>query len=121
MSVSTIDDTQDTSPAALTLNVETTILNVGSAQSGHYSPECHIAAANFQSGDVFVVTEYIAVDTTDFRVYFQQTYYGQQQFPALRFHGKMLLANELYKLTIKQTAGTGRVVPYSCSVQVLTA
>ena len=71
------------------------------------------------SGDTLVVKEYIAVDGTNYRTIYTVTYSGPLSDPIIRFHTKTLLYNMKYKVTINQTAGTIRTVPYGFLLEVL--
>lgn len=100
-----------------TLNVETNVVNF-IAQSADYVPEVYLDLANMTTGDTTVVTEYISVDGTNLRIYWQWTFTNAQTMPLLRFHGKLLELGMLYRITVKQTAGTARTYPYSSILQV---
>jgi len=110
------DYTGTVTPSAL--NAETTVVEVG-AQSDDYIVEGWLDVSALASGDALVVTEYVAVDGTNYRVFAQVSLSGAQPFPVLRFHAKLLHKNMKYKATINQTAGTLRSFPYAFVVQVL--
>lgn len=112
-------DTQS-SIGPVTLNTVYSVITV-TAQAADYIPEVYLDLSAMQSADVTVVTEYLAVDGTNYQIYYQNTYSGVQTFPALRFHGKLIELNMLYKVTIKQTAGTGRSYPYASILQIFNA
>ena len=118
--ITTKTDTLNASPTAVTLNAETTIFGV-TAQAADYVFEGYISLRNMVAGDTTIVTEYISVDGTNYDIYWQVTYSGAQTTPALRFHGKLFELNMLYKVTVKQTAGTGRAYPNSSVLQVFSA
>lgn len=120
--ITTKTDTLNATPAAVTLNSETNIFNIV-AQAADYILEGYISLQNMTTaaGDVTVVTEYIAVDGTNFEIFNQTTFTGTQTAPVLRFHGKLMELNTLYKVTVKQTAGTARSYPNSSVLQVFNA
>jgi len=110
------DYTGSVTPSAL--NTETDVVSI-SAQTDDYIVEGYIDLSAMQDGDTIVVTEYISVDGQNYRVFLQATFNGAQAQPILRFHSKMLYKNMLYKVTINQTAGTVRTIPYAFILQVL--
>jgi hypothetical protein len=117
--IATKTDTQS-SIGAVTIGVETTVVSYA-AQAADYIPEVYLSLQNMVSGDTTVVTEYIAVDGTNFEIFYQNIFTGAQTAPILRFHGKLIELNALYKITVKQTAGTGRSYPYTSILQVFNA
>jgi hypothetical protein len=104
----------------VTINVETTVISIA-AQAADYVPEVYLSLQNMTTGDATTVTEYISVDGANYEIYQQFPYSGAQTQSVLRFHGKLLELNMLYKLTVKQTAGTGRAYPFTSVVQVFNA
>jgi len=104
------------SPSAL--NAETTVVEV-TAQSDDYIVEGWLDVSALASGDVLVVTEYVAIDGTNYRVFGQITLSGSQASPAYRFHSKIFYKNMKYKVTVNQTSGTLRSFPYRFILQVL--
>jgi hypothetical protein len=118
-SITTKTDTK-TVLAAVTIGVETTVIDVP-AQAADYIIESYIDLTNMAGGDTTNVTEYVGVDGSNLRVYQQVTYSGAQTAPILRFHGKLFEKDLLYRITIKQTAGTGRAYPYASVLQVFNA
>ena len=117
--ITTKTDTQS-SVGPVVINVETNVVNLA-AQAADYIPETYIDLSNLAGGDTTIVTEYIGVDGSNLRVYYQQTFTDVQSSPIVRFHGKMMELNMLYRITVKQTAGTGRAYPYSSVLQVFNA
>lgn len=103
-----------------TLNVETNVFNI-TAQAADYIFEGYIDLGNMIAGDTTIITEYISVDGSNLHIYQQTTFSGVQNTPVLRFHGKLLELNMLYRVTIKQTAGTGRAYPYASVLQVFSS
>jgi hypothetical protein len=108
--------TGSVTPSAL--NTETTVVefaNVGNT----YITEGYIDLGNLASGDVVVITEYIAVDGVNYRIFDQQTFQNAQPKPAVRFHAKTFTSNMKHKVTINQTAGTLRSFPYSFVQEIM--
>jgi len=100
------------------LNTETTVVEIG-AQKEDYIVEGWLDVSALASGDTLVITEYVAVDGVNYRIYNQVTISGPYSAPAFRFHSKMLYKNMKYKVTVNQTAGTPRSFPYAFILQVL--
>jgi hypothetical protein len=100
------------------LNVETDVVNIG-AQSEDYIVEGYLDLSGLQSGDTLEVREYIAVDGTNLRRFLMATYSGAQDDPIIRFHAKVLYKTCLYRVTVKQTAGTVRTLPYAFVLEVM--
>jgi len=91
------------------LNAETTIIEVAD-QAEPNIVEGYLDLSNLQDGDVLVVKEYINVDGENLKLYAQATYEGVQAEPIIHFHSKTF--QEGYKITITQTSGTLRSIPY---------
>lgn len=104
----------------VTIGTETSIVTI-TAQTADYIPEVYLSLQNMTVTDTTIVTEYLAVDGSNYEIYYQNTFTGVQASPTLRFHGKLIELNMLYKVTVKQTAGTGRAYPYSSILQVFNA
>ncbi len=117
--ISTKTDTQS-SIGAVTIGVETNVVSY-TAQAADYIPEVYLSLQNVTTGDTVVVTEYVSVDGSNYEIYYQNTFTNTQTYNALRFHGKLLELNMLYKITVNQTAGTGRVYPYTSILQVFNS
>lgn len=117
--ITTKTDTQS-AVGPVVIGVETSVITI-TAQAADYIPEVYLDLSPMMLGDTTVVTEYLAIDGTNYQIYFQNTYSGVQTIPALRFHGKLIELNMLYKITIKQTAGTGRTYPFASVVQIFSA
>ena len=94
----------------VTLSVETNIIQYSGA-SFDYIVEGYVDLSAMQSGDSVTITEYIAVDESNLRVYKKNVFGGVQAEPILRFHSKTLPAAVFYRATINQTTGTGRSYP----------
>jgi hypothetical protein len=108
--------TGSVTPSAL--NTETTVVefaNVGNT----YITEGYIDLGNLASGDTVVVTEYIAVDGVNYRIFDQNTFQNAQSKPIIRFHAKTFTSNMKHKVTINQTAGTLRSFPYSFVQEIM--
>jgi len=74
------------------LNTETTVVEIG-AQTDDYIVEGWLDVSALASGDTLVVTEYVAVDGVNYRIFNQVTISGPYSAPAFRFHSKMLYKN----------------------------
>lgn len=67
----------------------------------------YVDTANMVSGDTTIITVYVLVITAGtYRIYFQNTYSGAQTFPLVYI--APLPSDVGWKLTLKQTTGTGR-------------
>jgi hypothetical protein len=100
------------------LNTETTVIEI-TAQSDDYMVEGYLDLGALASEDTLVVKEYMAVDGVNYRTIYTVTYLGPVSDPIIRFHTKILLYNMKYKVTINQTTGTIRTIPYAIIVEVL--
>lgn len=122
MTTYTITTKTDTkgNTGALSIGVETAVFDL-TAQSADYLFEGYIDLNPMQAGDTTVVTEYISADGTNLRVYNQATFSGVQSAPLIRFHGKLLEKDMLYRVTLNQTAGVGRDYYYASVLQVFNA
>ncbi|MEM4976794.1 MAG: hypothetical protein QXT64_05680 [Desulfurococcaceae archaeon] len=100
------------------LNEETTIIVV-TPQENVYLVEGYLDLGNLDVGDAVVITEYVAVDGVNYRVFGTAGAQGPQAEPVLRFHTKTLHPLMKYKLTLTQTSGTVRSFPYAFIVEVL--
>ena len=108
--------TGSVTPSAL--NTETTVVefaNVGNT----YITEGYIDLGNLASGDAVIITEYIAVDGVNYRIFNQVTFQNAQSQPIIRFHAKTFTSNMKHKITINQTAGTLRSFPYSFVQEIM--
>ncbi|MCC6051093.1 MAG: hypothetical protein LM580_10320 [Thermofilum sp.] len=100
------------------LNQETTVVELGPF-SDDWMVEGYIDMSGLQSGDTVVVSEYVALDGANYRLLYSATVGGPAPQPAVRFHTKTLLSTMKYKVTVKQTGGTPRSVPYYFVVEVM--
>lgn len=100
------------------LNQETTVVELGPF-SDDYMIEGYIDLSGLQSGDTTIVNEYIALDGANYTLLYSATVTGPAPQPAVRFHTKTLLSSMKYKVTVNQTAGTPRNVPYYFIVEVM--
>ncbi len=116
-----LNDIANAAPAALVVNTPVTIVNITNPQAGHYWVSGDIDLGNLLAGDVLVVTESIGPDGVNPRQYNTQTYYGPLLSPLIELFTKPKGATELYSVTLLQTAGVGRVVPYFFVQQVASA
>lgn len=99
------------------LNTETTVVEFSASNT--YITEGYIDLGNMASGDVVVVTEYIAVDGVTPRVFVRYTFSDAQDQPVIRFHAKTFTSIMKHKITINQTAGTLRSFPYGFVQEVM--
>jgi hypothetical protein len=100
------------------LNLETVVVELGPF-SDDWMVEGYIDLSGLQSGDAMVVNEYVALDGANYRLLYSATVTGTAAEPAVRFHTKTLLSSMKYKVTVKQTAGTPKNVPYYFIVEVM--
>lgn len=114
--ITTKTDTKST-VGPLVLSSETSIITIA-GESADYVIEAYVDLSPMQAGDTTIVTEYLAVDGVNYQLYWQGTFSDVVGIPILRFHGKLLEKDMLYKLTINQTAGTGRTYPFASVLQI---
>ena len=100
------------------LNVETVVVDIP-AQDDDYLVEGYIDLGALARGDSGEIREYIAVNGSNYRLFLRTVVDGPAPEPALRFHTKTLLYNMAYRVTVVQTAGTPRGLPYGFIVEVL--
>ena len=102
----------------LSIGTEVSIVEIGT-QTDHYIVEGWIDLGNLQDGDEVTVKEYVKVDGVNYRLFVATGYSGPVSEPIIRFHSKTLCKDFSYKVTITQTSGTARDVPYCFIVMVL--
>jgi hypothetical protein len=100
------------------LNVETDILNLGDYPDD-YILEGQISLQNLASGDTVVLRVYIAVDGTNRVKSDEMTFSGPVSVPVVRIPATTLAYNAKPRITVTQTSGTPRSIPYSFVVQVM--
>ena len=100
------------------LNLETVVVELGPF-SDDWMVEGYIDLSGLQSGDAVEVREYVALDGANYRLLYSATVTGPAAEPAVRFHTKTMLSSMKYKVTVNQTAGTPRNVPYYFVVEVM--
>jgi len=100
------------------LNIETVVVELGPF-SDDWMVEGYIDLSGLQSGDAMVVNEYVALDGANYRLLYSATVTGPAAEPAVRFHTKTLLASMKYKVTVKQTSGAPKNVPYYFVAEVM--
>lgn len=101
------------------LNVETTVIEVPGL-SDDYLIEGYLDLSSLSSGDTLVLREYISVDGVNYRLFNPPvTYTGPVSEPIIRFHTKTLLYNMRYRVTITQTSGALRSIPYAFLVELM--
>jgi hypothetical protein len=144
VAASTVAVYENQAPPALTIGVDSILVDVPTPQAGHYfvtggidiSPlEQHgqnIPPVYNGPSDVLVITERYGnvaagMDENHLVHTHSWTYYDgwqtdspvEQDESASCFLGKMCHPNDFFQIVIRQTAGTGRVIPYSFILQVL--
>jgi len=100
------------------LNMETVVVELGPF-SDDWMVEGYIDLSGLQGGDAAVVSEYIALDGSNYRLFLRAAVAGPVEEPVIRFHTKTLLSAMRYKVTVTQTAGTPRSVPYCFIVETM--
>ena len=100
------------------LNTETDILSLGDYPDD-YILEGQISLQNLASGDTVVLRIYIAVDGTNRVKSDEITFNGPVSIPVVRIPATTLAYNAKARITVTQTAGTLRAIPYSFIVQVM--
>ena len=100
------------------LNLETTIVELGPF-SDDWMVEGYVDLSGLQSGDAVEVREYIALDCANYILLYSATVTGPAPEPAIRFHTKTLLSTMKYKVTVTQTSGTAKNVPYYFVIEVM--
>jgi hypothetical protein len=99
---------------------ETVVVDID-AQADDYMVEGYIDLSALASGDMVVVTEYIAVDGVNYNIFSQVTYSGPVSESVIRLHTKTLLSSMKYRVTINQITGTPQSFPYGFVLEVLGA
>jgi len=100
------------------LNIETVVVELGPF-SDDWMVEGYIDLSGLQDGDAAVVSEYIALDGSNYRLFLRAAVTGPVEEPVIRFHTKTLLSAMRYKVTVTQTAGTPKNVPYCFIAEVM--
>ncbi len=100
------------------LNTETTVVEITGA-TDDYLIEGWLDISALATGDTLVITEYVAIDGTNYRIFLQSTFNGPVDMPAIRFHTKTLYKSMKYKVTVNQTAGVLRSFPYRFIQEIL--
>jgi hypothetical protein len=100
------------------LNTETDILNLEDYPDD-YILEGQISLQNLASGDTIILRIYIAVDGTNRVKSDEITFNGPVSIPVVRIPATTLAYNAKARITITQTTGTLRAIPYSFIVQVM--
>jgi hypothetical protein len=100
------------------IGAETTVIEIG-PQADDYIVEGYLDLRNLEPQDTLEVNEYMAVDGTNYGLFLPATFFGQQRAPVVRTHSKMLTYNMKYKLTVTQTTGVPKTIPYVFIVEVL--
>jgi hypothetical protein len=100
------------------LNVETVVVDVP-PQEDDYLVEGYIDLGALARGDAVEIREYIAVDGQNYRLFLRVAVDGPAPEPVVRLHTKTLLYGMAYRVTVVQTAGTPRSLPYGFIVEIL--
>jgi len=100
------------------LNTETTVIEV-TGQTDDFIVEGYLDLSQLQNGDTLTVTEYIAIDGVNYQQFLTSQFSGPVSMPIIRFHAKTIQKTMKYKVTVNQTSGTVRNIPYGFIVEVL--
>jgi len=100
------------------LNTETDLINL-SDQSDDFILEGLIDLSALASGDTVVIKVYVAADGTNQRLVDQATFNGPLSIPVVRIPAVTLPYNSKPRVTITQTSGTLRSVPYVFIQQIM--
>ena len=100
------------------LNTETTVIEV-TGQTDDYIIEGYLDLSQLQSRDTLIVNEYIAVDGVNYQQFLSSQFSGPVSMPIIRFHAKTIQKTMKYKVTVIQTSGTVRKIPYGFIVEVM--
>jgi hypothetical protein len=100
------------------LNTETTVIEV-TGQTDDFIVEGYLDLSQLQNEDILTVTEYIAVDGVNYQQFLSSQFSGPVSMPIIRFHAKTIQKTMKYKVTVNQTSGTARNIPYGFIVEVL--
>jgi pSer/pThr/pTyr-binding forkhead associated (FHA) protein len=100
------------------IGTETTVIEVA-GQNDDYMVEGYIDTSQLQTGDTLTIKEYIAVDGYNYQLFVTRTVYGPVDESVVRFHAKTLLNFMKYKVTVTQTSGTPRTLPYGFITEVM--
>ena len=95
------------------LNVEVEVVSM-SAEPEWYYVEGWLNLSQMQAGDVIEIIEYVTVGTEG--IYYKSSYSDKQEYPILHFPTKKLKGS--YRVTLKQTAGTLRELPFQFTKMV---
>lgn len=100
--------TTDTcTPAAL--DTETTVID-NAAEGEIYTMEGYIDLNSLVAGEFLIVREKLSGDGSNLRTFSERVYEGGKNEKIVRFHTKTMQGP--YRVTIEQTDGTVRGVPY---------
>jgi hypothetical protein len=100
------------------LNVETDIVNFEN-QTDDYIVEGFISLRNLQVGDAVIIRNYVAVDGTNQDKSDEATFDGVQLVPVVRIPALTLAYNAKFRITVTQTSGTPRAIPYTIIQQIM--
>jgi hypothetical protein len=98
------------------LEAETTVVEV--SYTSTYMVEGYIDLSKLTGSDIIVITEEIALDGANYRVYAVRRVDGLPDEPLLRFHSKLLPSNSSYRITLKWIAGLAKSLDYAFVVAV---
>jgi hypothetical protein len=90
-----------------------------SSQADDYIIEGQISLQNMQSGDTIIVRIYISVDGVSSYKSDEFTFSGAQNIPVVRIPAITLPYNGLFDISVTQTSGTPRNIPYTLILQLM--
>ena len=105
--------------ASLEVGSEVTIIEITGDGTHWFTVEGWVDISALADGDSMTITEYVCVDGSNYRAFNTGDFSGVQDEPVIHFHMKMFAPDQKYKITITQTAGTARSVPYRFVVEYI--
>lgn len=100
------------------LNEEVTVVELGPF-TDDWMVEGYIDVSQLEGGDELEIREYIALDGAGYELFLAGTVSGPASEPVVRLHTKTLLSGMKYKVTVVQTSGTPRSIPYYFIAEVM--
>jgi len=94
------------------LNSEETVVEIV-GDGKHFIVEGWLDLSELAEGDTIIVCEYVSVNGGDYKPFICLPFSGAQDEPIVRIHAKTFEGSQKWKLTINQTEGTLRNIPYS--------
>jgi len=100
------------------LGQEVTLVEIP-GQRDDYIMEGWIDISQLDTGDVLDIREYVALNSTNYKLYLWRRFYGPVPEPVMRIHTKTYHKNMRTKITVTQLEGVPRSVSYVFIVEVL--